>query len=184
MTSSSPPPDPHSSRGPLAWMVHNRVTPNLLMLFLLLGGLFTTGRIKQEVFTEFDFDRVTVSVAYPGASPEEVEQGIVLSIEEVVRGLDGVDEVSAEAAEGFGRVNIDLLEGVEDQKVYQDIKQEVDRIRTFPEDAEEPQVTLRMHRHEVLKVQLFGETNEWTLRNLAGTCWERATTRCASRCPR
>jgi len=54
-------------------MVYNRVTPNLLMIALLLGGLFVSGQIKKEVFPEFELDRVTVSVAYPGASPEEVE---------------------------------------------------------------------------------------------------------------
>ncbi len=162
-----PRPDSGAARGPLAWMVHNRVTPNLLMLFLLLGGLFMSTRIKQEVFPEFDMDMVTVTVVYPGASPEEVEQGIVLAIEEAVRALDGVDEVTAVAAEGLGTVNIELLEGADDQKVYQDIKQEVDRIRTLPEDAEEPQVVLSVHRHEVMSVQLYGEASEWALRNLA-----------------
>lgn len=52
-------------RGPIAWMVGNRVTPNLLMLFLLLGGLFMTSKIKKEVFPEFELDMVTINVAYP-----------------------------------------------------------------------------------------------------------------------
>ena len=82
-------------RGPLAWMAYNRVTPNLLMIFLLLGGLIVSGQIKKEVFPEFELDMVTVSVAYPGASPEEVEQGIILVIEEAVRGLDGIKELTA-----------------------------------------------------------------------------------------
>jgi len=159
--------DSDTKRGPVAWMVHNRVTPNLVMLFLLLGGFFMTTRIKQEVFPEFDLDQVTVSVIYPGASPEEVEQGIILAVEEAVRALDGVDEVTAQASEGLGVVAIELLEGADGQKVYQDIKQEVDRIRTFPEEAEEPQVVLEVHRHEVLDLQLYGDTSEWALRNLA-----------------
>ena len=73
--------------GPVAWMVHNRITPNILMLVLLVGGLFMTTRIKQEVFPEFTLDIVTVRVPYPGSSPEEVEQGIVLAVEESVRGI-------------------------------------------------------------------------------------------------
>ena len=96
-------------RGPLAWMVYNRVTPNLLMLALLLGGFFVSGQIKKEVFPEFELDRVTVSVAYPGASPEEVEQGIVLVVEEAVRGLEGIKELTSRAGEGSGSVSIELL---------------------------------------------------------------------------
>ena len=69
-------------RGPLAWMTYNRVTPNLLMIALLLGGFLVSGKIKKEVFPDFELDRVSVSVAYPGSSPEEVEQGIVLVVED------------------------------------------------------------------------------------------------------
>ncbi|MBU0678890.1 MAG: efflux RND transporter permease subunit [Verrucomicrobia bacterium] len=155
------------ARGPLAWMVGNRVTPNLLMIFLLLGGFFMAGKIKKEVFPEFSLDSVNVSVSYPGASPEEVEQGIVLSIEEAVRGIDGVDEVRATAAEGVANVSIEVLEGVDPQQVYQDVQQEVDRIRTFPDDAEEPSISLASRRREVVQLQLYGDVSEWSLRNLA-----------------
>lgn len=151
-------------RGPIAWMVYNRVTPNLLMIFLLLGGLFMTSRIKQEVFPEFDLDLVTITVAYPGASPEEVEQGIILAVEEGVRGIDGIKELQATAAEGVGRVQVELLEDVDQQRVYQDIKQEIDRIVTFPEDAEEPQVSLVVRRREVLNMQFYGDVSEVALR--------------------
>ncbi len=156
-------------KGIIAWMVHNRITPNLLMLVCLLGGFFVTTRIKQEVFPEFDLDMVTVRVPYPGSSPEEVEQGILLSIEEGIRGLDGVkeEEVTATANEGVGIVTAELLEGADAQKVYQDIKQEVDRIVTFPQDAERPEVSLVVRRREVMQIQLYGDLSEWILREAA-----------------
>lgn len=81
--------DSRRERGSIAWMVRNRITPNLLMLALLIGGFYMSARIKQEVFPEYSEDIVSVTVAYPGASPEEVEQGIILAIEEGVRGLGG-----------------------------------------------------------------------------------------------
>ena len=154
-------------RGPLAWMIYNRVTPNLLMIALIMGGFFVSGQIKKEVFPEFELDRVTVSVAYPGASPEEVEQGIVLVVEEAVRGLEGIKELTSRAGEGSGSVSIELLADINQQKVYQDIKQEVDRIRSFPDDAEEPQVSLVARRREVLNIQLYGNTTEAALRETA-----------------
>lgn len=154
------------SHGPVAWMVHNRVTPNILMLVLLIGGLVTTLRIKQEVFPEFDLDIVTVRVPYPGSSPEEVEQGIVLAVEENVRGIVGVKEITASAQESIGVVTLELDEDADAQKVYQDIQQEVSRITTFPEEAEKPVITLSARRREVLDLQIYGNTSEWVLREL------------------
>jgi len=154
-------------RGPLAWMTINRVTPNLLMLFLILGGLYMTTRIKKEVYPEFELDMVRISVAYPGASPEEVETGIVLAVEEAVRGIEGIKELTASAGEGSGVVNVELLADADQQKAYQEIKQQVDRITTFPDDAEEAQVSLLARRREVLNLQLYGDVSERVLRETA-----------------
>jgi multidrug efflux pump subunit AcrB len=154
-------------RGLIGWMTSNRVTPNLMMIVLLIGGFFYALRIKQEVFPEFDLDIVIVSVPYPGSSPEEVEQGIVLAVEEAIRGLEGIKEVTATASEGMGMVSAELLEGVDRQRVYQEIKQEVDRITTFPQDAERPEVRLIARRREVVQFQIYGEASEWVLRELA-----------------
>jgi len=160
-------------RGPISWMVHNRVTPNLLMIFLVLGGLFMTTRIKQEVFPEFDLDIVTVSVDYSGASPEEVEQGIILVVEEAIRAIDGVKELIATAVEGNGTVAAELEEGADQQKIYQEIKQEIDRITTFPEDADEPEVSLATHLREVLAIDLYGDVTEMALRGTADQVRDR-----------
>ena len=159
--------DHTKQRGVIAWMTRNRITPNLLMLVFLVGGLLVALRIKQEVFPEFDLDMVMIQVVYPGSSPEEVEQGIILVIEEAIRGLDGIKEITATAAEGMGMVRAELEEGADDQRIYQDIKQEIDRIITFPLDAEEPEVSLIIIRREVLRSQLYGDASEWVLRELA-----------------
>jgi multidrug efflux pump subunit AcrB len=101
----------------IGWMTNNHVTPNLMMIVFLVGGFFFALRIKQEVFPEFELDIVTIGVPYPGSSPEEVEQGIVLAVEEAVRGLEGIKEVTATASEGMGLVSVELLEGVDRQRV-------------------------------------------------------------------
>lgn len=161
-------------RGPIAWMANNPVAANLLMIFFLGGGLVALFcQIKQEVFPDIVRDTVTVRVPYPGASPEEVEKGIVLSVEESLRGIDGVKEVSSTANEGMGTVVAELYATSDHPKVYQDIKSEVDRIRTFPENAEEPEVTLDSHRHGVMSVALYGDTDRKSLRQLAELLRER-----------
>jgi multidrug efflux pump subunit AcrB len=148
-------------------MARNSVAANLLMIFLLVAGFVMSTQIKQEVFPEFDLDLVTVSVAYPGAGPEEVERGILIAIEEEVRGLDDVKRVLSTAYEGLGIVTVELLAGADQDKALQDVKNGVDSITSFPQDAERPIVSIPTVRHEVLQVFLHGEFSQRTLRNLA-----------------
>ncbi|MEQ8819483.1 MAG: efflux RND transporter permease subunit [Sumerlaeia bacterium] len=154
--------------GPIAWMAQNHVTSNLLMIFLIVGGIFAASSMKQEVFPEFTRDAVTVTVSYPGASPEEIERGVVMPIEEAVRGLENVIELWSRSGEGSARVNIDYEPSADPQKVYQDIQQAIDRIRTFPEEAEEPEITIATRRRDVMDIQVYGDVPYWSLRNIAG----------------
>ena len=147
-------------------MVEHAVSANLLMVLLLAGGLFFGMNIKQELFPSFDMDRVVVTVPYPGASPAEVEQGILLAVEEAAQGLDGIDEITSSAREGVGVVNIDMLAGEDLQKLAQDIQSAVDRIISFPLEAEEPSVSTITHHRRVLSLVLYGDQNERVLRNM------------------
>lgn len=173
---SEPTPPPY--RGPIAWMAQNHVASNVLMALLILGGLaslFT--RMQFEVFPEVDIDTVLVNVVYPGASPTEIEQGVVLAIEEEVRGLDGVKEVRSTAVEGSAIVAIDLLLGADPDRALNDVKSAVDRITSFPAEAERPIISLVNTRNEVVTVIFYGDADEATLRKLA----DRARSELASR---
>lgn len=153
--------------GPLAWMAENSVTANLLMLVLVVGGLLFVGRIKQEVFPETTLDFVTVTVAYPGASPAEVEQGIVLAVEEAIQGIDGVKEVRSVAMENTGTVTAELLLGADPDQALNDIKSAVDRITSFPREAEEPVISVSSNRREVVSLVLHGNLDRKSLHRLA-----------------
>jgi multidrug efflux pump subunit AcrB len=159
--------DSNWTRGPIAWMAQNSIAANLLMAILLGGGLWTAVTMQKEVFPEFQLDIVTVSVGYPGAAPTEVEQGILRPIEEAVRSVDGIREITSQAREGRGSVEIELVAGEPRLKAFQDIEQAVNRIRTFPDDIEQPEVRLRTEQQEVMQVALFGDVDIWTLRQLA-----------------
>lgn len=160
--------DAEAHKGPIAWMIRNPVTANLLVLALIVGGLFMAPRIKQEVFPEIELGIVTVTVPYPGASPSEVEQGVILAIEEGVRGLDGVKEVRSVARESVGSVTVELEPDADPDKGLNDIKGAVDRISTFPQDAERPIVQLAIgNRSEVLSLIVHGPQSEEVLRQAA-----------------
>jgi len=158
-----------TGEGPIAWMAGNHVAANLLMFLFVVGGLALGYSMKQEVFPEILLDKVQVSVSYPGASPEEIEEGIVLKIEEAISGVDGIKEIKALAQEGTGTVTATIDTGVDADRALQDIKSEVDRISTFPEDAEAPITAKLINRHEVISLVVYGPAGERSLREWAET---------------
>ncbi len=149
------------------WMARNHVAANLLMIVLVAGGLIRASSIKQEVFPEISLDTIQVTVAYPGAGPEEVEEGILLQIEENLTGVDGIKEIRSVAKEGIGMVRAELMPGEDPDLKLQEIKSEVDRIVTFPADAEKPVITKLLNRYEVISVVVYGDATDRTLREQA-----------------
>ncbi len=153
--------------GAIRWMAGNHVAANLLMLVFIVGGLVVGLQITQEVFPDIALDFVEVEVVYPGAGPEEVEEGIILKIEENLSGIEGVKEIRSTASEGMGRVVAELYPGENQDQVLQDIKSEVDRISTFPGDAERPVISNIMRRRSVLTLAVYGDLPELGLREMA-----------------
>jgi multidrug efflux pump subunit AcrB len=153
-------------KGPISWMTRNPVAANLLMAALLIGGLLMSMRLRKEVFPRITPDRISITVAYPGASPAEVEQGILLSIEEAVRPLDGVKEVRSTALESVGMVTVELVVGTDKTKALSDAKNAIDRITSFPNEAERPIVNLPEWRAEAISVALFADEEEKVLHAL------------------
>ena len=82
-------------KGPVAWMAQHGVAPNLLMVFLILGGFVMSLFIRKEFIPPTDADLVSVSVAYPGATPAEMEQAVILPIENQLGTLNGLAEISS-----------------------------------------------------------------------------------------
>ncbi|MBT7690468.1 MAG: efflux RND transporter permease subunit, partial [Gemmatimonadales bacterium] len=161
--------DLQTERGPIAWMAKNPVAANLLMFMILLGGLLATLGLKQEVFPAFDLDLITVSVPYPGASPVDVEQGIILAVEDAVSAIEGVKRVTSVAREGSGSVSIELLLGADQDRVLADVTNLVDRITSFPGDAERPTIAAAGRRQPVISLILSGDQDLATLQPLAET---------------
>jgi multidrug efflux pump subunit AcrB len=151
----------------IAWWTDNHVAANLLMLFLLLAGLFSLQSIKIETFPEFSPDIITVSMEYPGASPEEVEEALVRRIEERVAGLAGIKKITATAREGFGTVTIEVISGWDLDDLTNQVKSEVDRIQTFPREAEKPVVRKIVRTNQVINLALYGDAPESTIKALA-----------------
>ena len=153
----------------IRWMTQNHVAANLLMLTFVLGGLVMGASLKQEVFPEVTMDMINVSVAYPGAGPEEVEEGILLKIEDNLTEIDGIKQIKSTAVEGRGTVVAELRSGEDPDTILQEIRSAVDRIITIPDDAEEPVITKVLNRREVISLVIYGDAPERSLREQAET---------------
>ena len=120
---------------------------NTLVIAILLVGGMAFASMRREVFPEFDLEIVLVSVPYPGATPEEVEEGICQKVEEACRSVSGIKKITSVAQEGMGYCVFELQDSIKDvQKTLGEIRSEVERIPSMPELAEDPkieQVTLR-----------------------------------------
>ncbi len=147
----------HWHKGAIAWMARNAVASNLVMVVIFLGGLSGLSRIAVEIFPEFDLDTVQIVIPYPGASPTEVEQGVVLAVEEVVRGLNGIKRVTSLANEGQGLVVAELMLGENKDRVLNDIKSAVDRITTLPQDSEKPVISIMTPNTEIISLVISGD---------------------------
>ena len=124
----------------IAWFAKNGVAANLLMGVILIAGIFSVRGLKMELFPDFDLDLVTISVAYPGAAPLEVEDGICKQIEEKIWDLTGIKEMTSFSRENFGVVSVQVERGRDAKLLADEIKVRVDSILTLPEEAEKPMV--------------------------------------------
>ncbi len=151
----------------IAWFAQNHVAANLLMVFFLLAGAVTALNMKLEIFPETSLDTITITVEYPGASPSEVEEGVIQKIEENIAGLAGIRRVDSKATEGLATIIIEVVKGWDLQKLLDEVKSEVDRITTLPDESEKPVVRETTRRTQVLWVALFGDAPEASLKAIA-----------------
>jgi len=151
----------------IRWMAEHKVAANLLMVIILVAGVMGVSNIKQEVFPEFDLDFIIVAVPYSGATPDEIEESILLPIEDAVSGITGIKKITGTAKESMGSFRIELQKGADKQSVFDDVESAVTRLTTLPEEADDAQVQLPRRRREVLNIALYGDAPARSLIELA-----------------
>ena len=129
--------------GLVGYFARNTVAANVLMLFLLGGGLFAASQVAIERFPEYDPRTITVTVPYPGASPVEVEEDIIRRVEASVDGIVGVERVVATAAPGVGEISIKMNALADPVDTLNAVRTAVERIENFPPPNAEPVEVLR-----------------------------------------
>ncbi|MDH4035679.1 MAG: efflux RND transporter permease subunit, partial [candidate division Zixibacteria bacterium] len=151
----------------IAYLIRYPVWTHVLLFSVIGFGLISLVQLRYSFFPETTPSVITIQVAYPGASPDEVAEGVVLKIEENLDGLQGVDRVTSVSRENFATVSVEITREAELDKVLTDVKNAIDRINSFPVDAEKPVIFEQKFRMRSLSVVLYGSTDLYNLKYIA-----------------
>ena len=144
----------------LAAFARNTVFANIVLVLIFIAGYIATANMIRETFPEFSLDMITISVPYPGADPEEVEEGISRKIEEAIEGLEGIKQYTTQSAEGLGTANLEVQEDYDVDEVLDRVRTKINAISTFPVDAEKPVINELLLKDLVDLLYLSGDMSE------------------------
>ena len=152
----------------IAWFARNDVAANLLMLIIVVAGLYSlSNKIPVDLFPEFAINTVQVSTVLPGASPQEVEEGLTIKIEEAIQDIAGIREMTSRSNEGRSMVTVEVEDGFDVREILDEMKSRVEAINNFPVEAERPLVTMPQRVRDAIGVVIYGDYDDLTLRRLA-----------------
>jgi len=153
--------------GIIAWFAQNPVAANLLMIVILTIGLVASFNVQRELMPKFELDGVHITMAYPGAAPEEVELGIVSKIEEAIKDVDGMKRVHSTTRESLATIYIQAEDDTDVLELMEELKNRIDSVQNFPEQAEKPIVEKFEIKQEAIRLQLWGDLNERDIKEYA-----------------
>ena len=130
----------------IAYFIKYPIYANAIIIITVIAGVLSFIMMPKSFFPELSPNKIYISVSYPGASPEEIEEGITTRIEESLNGIEGVEEIMSVSSENMSRVTVEVYEGFDIDEVLQDVKNSVDAIYSFPEGAEKPTIQKQKSR--------------------------------------
>jgi len=148
----------------LASFARNTVFANIVLVLIFIAGTIAASTMIKEIFPEFALNMITISVPYPGADPEEVEEGVSRKIEEAVESIEGIKLYTTKSSENISTAVIEIKEGFDTDKVYDKIRSKVDAISTFPLDAEKPIISELTVKDPVVLLYIAGDMSERRLK--------------------
>ncbi|MCB0738928.1 MAG: efflux RND transporter permease subunit, partial [Bacteroidetes bacterium] len=154
-------------KGIISYFLKYPVLGNTLLFLILLFGFFSLTGLRSTMFPEAESKIIAIQVVYPGASPEEIEEGIILKIEDNLKGLTGIERVSSVSNENAGNVTVEVLKSFKTEEVLMDVKNAVDKIASFPPSMEPPVVFIQERLNFALSFALSGDVDLETLKEKA-----------------
>jgi len=155
-----------TNKGLIAWFARNSVAANLLMVFILVGGLLTAFTIDKQMFPQVKINWISYAAPYPGAAPQEVEEGITIKIEEALETVQGLKRVITYSNRGYSNGWFEVELDYDPQVVLEEVKSAIDSIPSFPDGMERIKVEREKFRQEVMYISLFGDLTNVELKEL------------------
>ena len=141
----------------IAYFIKFPVAVNVVLIAVFIFGMAGLSRMNFSFFPLFPTTVISISIAYPGASPTEMEEGIVLKIEDNLKGIVGIDRVTSVSSENSAVINVEILEDYDINDMIQEVKNAIDRVPSFPVDMEPPIIAKQVRLDEVISLALSGK---------------------------
>ena len=142
----------------IRFSIANPLITNLSLVLVMLLGVLSWYAMPQEMFPVVELDMARVTTIFEGASPEEVEHQITLTIEEEFDGMSDLDVITSTSSEGLSTVTLKLKPGTNVEQFMRDLRTRLDQITDLPEEAEEPELTRLEARFPVISLSLYGNS--------------------------
>ncbi len=156
-----------AEKGLIAWFASNSVAANLMMVLIIAFGLFSGLSIRKQTTPDFTLNNIQITVPYRGAAPQEVEEGVIIKVEEAIQNIQGINRITSNANEGFGRVTVEVSTDEDINEVLSDVKNRVDAISTFPALTEKPTIAKQLIQTQIMFVNVVGDMDEKTRKAFA-----------------
>ena len=153
--------------GLIAWFARNSVAANLLMIIILVAGALSVFTVRKQMFPEIELNIISIQVPFPGAAPQEVEQGVIMLIEDAIEDVDGIEEMTSQSREGGGSVTLEVEPDYDVQVVMDEVKMLVDAIPNFPQQIEKPNIYRVRPQRQVIWMSVYGDLDERSRKELA-----------------
>lgn len=153
--------------GIIAWFARNSVAANLLMIAIFVAGLIGIFSLRQQVFPDIVVNSISIEVPYPGAAPQEVEEGIIILIEENIKEVEGIKKITSTAREGSASITVEVEQNYDIAGLLDELKVRIDAIPNLPDLAERPLIYENRQQRQVMWISVFGDANERTLKDYA-----------------
>ncbi|MCB0382496.1 MAG: efflux RND transporter permease subunit, partial [Psychroserpens sp.] len=141
----------------IAYFIRYHVAVNIFIFAFVIFGLLGYKSLKSSFFPLVDSKIINISITYPGASPQEIEEGIVLQIEDNLKGLRGIDRVTSTSRENSGTITVEIEKGENIDFMLLEVKNAVDRVPSFPTGMEPLVVAKREEVRETISFALSGK---------------------------
>lgn len=153
-------------RGLIGLFTQHRVAANLLMILMIMAGVWGLAKLNTQFFPSFTLDIISVRVIWSGAAAEDVETGITIPMEQALRTLDDLHEMTSTSADGVAAITLEFKEGADMDRALEKVKEAVDVLRNLPQDAETPEISRMVHYEPVARLLVSGPGDPAELRHL------------------